>query len=163
MSRQADGKAGRSEEWGTPPDFFNRLVERFGAFDLDPCATRQNAKAPAYFTRQTNGLRQEWWGNVFANPPYGRGLGDWFAKAAAESVREDCQVVGLVPANNTDTSFWHKWVLDRGAHEVLFVRRRIHFLLDGVPQKRNAISSAVIVWRPGRPPRHPKIGTMEAR
>jgi hypothetical protein len=33
----------RSEEWSTPPDFFQLLDEEF-AFTLDACATAANAK-----------------------------------------------------------------------------------------------------------------------
>ncbi len=35
----------KTPEWATPSDFFLKCAEEFGPFDLDPCATPQNAKA----------------------------------------------------------------------------------------------------------------------
>ena len=62
----------RSEEWPTPLQFFESLDDEFD-FTLDPCATRQNAKCRRYFTKQQNGLDQDWKAHrVFCNPPYGR-------------------------------------------------------------------------------------------
>ena len=61
----------RSEEWPTPLQFFESLDDEFD-FTLDPCATRQNAKCRRYFTKQQNGLDQDWKAHrVFCNPPYG--------------------------------------------------------------------------------------------
>lgn len=48
-------------EWETPQDTFNKLNKEFG-FTLDPCATAQNAKCPQFFTREQDGLAQNWGG-----------------------------------------------------------------------------------------------------
>ena len=62
----------RSEEWPTPQDFFDTLNEEFD-FTLDPCATSENKKCPVYFSKEQNGLLQDWGKHrVFCNPPYGR-------------------------------------------------------------------------------------------
>jgi phage N-6-adenine-methyltransferase len=59
----------RTEEWPTPQSFFNGLDEEFH-FTLDPCATAANAKCATYFTRQDDGLVQDWGKHtVFCNPP----------------------------------------------------------------------------------------------
>lgn len=50
-----------TDEWATPPDFFAELDREF-RFNLDPCATDENHKCPRYFTREQNGLAQEWGG-----------------------------------------------------------------------------------------------------
>jgi DNA N-6-adenine-methyltransferase (Dam) len=63
----------RSDDWPTDPAYMARLVERFGTFDLDPCATAENAKATRYFTREEDGLAQTWTGRVFVNPPLRQG------------------------------------------------------------------------------------------
>ena len=46
-------------EWETPRDFFNKLDAEFH-FDLDVCATAENAKCKEYFTVEQNALSQEW-------------------------------------------------------------------------------------------------------
>lgn len=51
----------KTDQWATPQDFFDELNEEFG-FDLDPCADDQNHKCERYFTREQNGLLQDWGG-----------------------------------------------------------------------------------------------------
>src|SRR5688572_4824194 len=96
-----------SDEWATPLAFFNQCNVEFGPFDLDACATAENAKAPRYFTKADDGLAQEWRGRVWMNPPYGRTIGAWMRKAY-ESARAGAVVVCLVPAR-TDTAWWHDY------------------------------------------------------
>jgi site-specific DNA-methyltransferase (adenine-specific) len=49
----------RTEEWPTPQSFFNGLDGEFH-FTLDPCATAANAKCATYFTKEQDGLVQDW-------------------------------------------------------------------------------------------------------
>ena len=56
--------------WATPQDFFDELNAEFH-FDLDPCANAENHKCELYFTKELDGLAQDWQGRtVFCNPPY---------------------------------------------------------------------------------------------
>lgn len=130
----------RSDEWPTDPVVFAELDGRYGPFGLDPCATAENAKCARYFSRGDDGLAQEWFGRVFMNPPYGREIGKWMAKAweAAQSTAE--VVVCLVPAR-TDTAWWHDWAA-RG--EVEFVRGRLRFV---GAESSAPFPSAVVVFR----------------
>ena len=54
--------------WATPQYFFDRLNEEFG-FEIDVCATDENAKCDKYFTLETDGLNQDWNGICWMNPP----------------------------------------------------------------------------------------------
>lgn len=68
-------------EWATPQDLYNALNAEFG-FELDPCATHDNHKAPKYYTKEDDGLAQDWGTlRTFINPPYGREIGKWVRKA----------------------------------------------------------------------------------
>jgi phage N-6-adenine-methyltransferase len=72
----------KTGEWETPQMFFDNLNEEF-EFNLDPCATSENAKCKVFFSKEDNGLKKSWKGKrVFMNPPYGREIGDWIKKAA---------------------------------------------------------------------------------
>jgi phage N-6-adenine-methyltransferase len=130
-----------TDEWATPLSFFRTVALEFGPFDLDPCANADNAKAPRFFTREQNGLAQEWTGKVWMNPPYGRFIPDWMAKAW-ESARGGALVVCLVPAR-TDTAWWHDFV--EGKTEVRFIRGRLKFggCKDSAP-----FPSALVIFRP---------------
>jgi phage N-6-adenine-methyltransferase len=59
----------RWEAWRTPADFFDALDQEF-RFTLDPCATADNTKCTRFFTKQADGLGQDWGHHaVFCNPP----------------------------------------------------------------------------------------------
>lgn len=113
-----------NEVWETPQDFFDRLDGEFH-FDLDPCATEENHKCERFFTKEQDGLKQNWGGqNVFCNPPYGRGLKQWVKKCYEESQKPDTLVVMLIPAR-TDTSFFHDYIYHKA--EIRFIRGRLKF------------------------------------
>ena len=121
-----------------------RLAARWGPFDLDPCATAENAKAPRFYTRADDGLRRPWTGRVFCNPPYGRAIAAWVAKAREAATTTADLVVLLVPAR-TDTRWCHEHV----AHaEVEFLPGRVRFVgaKAGAP-----FPSAVVVFRNAKP------------
>lgn len=122
----------------TPQDFFDKLNEEFH-FDLDVCATAENAKCAKFFTKDDDGLNQLWRGVCWMNPPYGREIGVWMKKAH-ESAQEGATVVCLVPAR-TDTRWWHEYAIQ---HEVRFIRGRLKF---GDAKNSAPFPSAVVVMR----------------
>jgi phage N-6-adenine-methyltransferase len=131
----------RSDEWPTDPVFFAKLEQRFGPFDLDPCATVETAKCPRYFTKAEDGLRQSWTGRVFANPPYTRGqIAVWLQKAWEASQTTADLVVCLVPSR-TDTAWWHDWAM-RG--EIEHIRGRLKF---GPCTNSAPFPSSLVVFR----------------
>jgi len=109
-------------DWGTPQYIYDYLDNIF-VFNLDPCATKENAKCKNYYTEEQDGLSKSWRDKtVFMNPPYGREISKWMEKASS---REANVVVCLIPAR-TDTAWWHDYVMFRASY-VLFVRGRIKF------------------------------------
>src|SRR5262249_22811371 len=95
-----------SEEWPTPRDFFGNLNRRY-RFTLDPCATPENATCPLYFTKEQDGLAQDWGTHrVFCNPPFGR-TGKWACKCFEAS--QQGALVVLLAAARTDTKWFHQW------------------------------------------------------
>ena len=136
MGRPGPGMfASTTDEWPTPARLFAALDAEF-RFTLDVCASESNAKCARYFTREVDGLAQDWGGPAWMNPPYGVEIGKWVAKAQRESRRS--VVVCLLPAR-TDTGWWHDHVMR--ADEVRFIRGRLSF--GGVRQEeRRAASGA---------------------
>ena len=94
-----------SSEHPTPQWLVDQLAREFGTFDLDPCATAANAKAPRFYTRDQDGLSQPREGRIWLNPPYGREIGSWLRRAA-QAGAEGHLVVALVPARSTGTQWW---------------------------------------------------------
>jgi phage N-6-adenine-methyltransferase len=112
-----------SNEWSTPSDFFYKLDKEF-RFSLDPCSTHGNAKCQKHFTKQEDGLIQDWSNDVvFMNPPYGREIGKW-VKKAYEEYRKGATVVCLIPAR-TDTAYFHDYIFPNC--EIRFIRGRLKF------------------------------------
>lgn len=129
-----------TDMWATPQDTFDVLNDMYGPFDLDVCATADNAKCQRFYSLADDGLTQPWVGRCWMNPPYGREIGRWMRKAY-ESSREGALVVCLVPAR-TDTAWWHDYAM-RG--EVTFLRGRLRF---GNARHCAPFPSAVVVFRP---------------
>lgn len=130
------------DDWATPQDFFNNLNREFN-FDLDPCADRFNHKCDTYFTREDNGLLQDWGGHtVFCNPPYGaKSTGDWIRKCAEESQKPNTTVVMLIPAR-TDTRAFHEYIY--GKAEIRFIKGRLKF---GGSNNPAPFPSMVVIFR----------------
>lgn len=129
----------RTDEWETPKDFFDTMNKEFH-FNLDVCAARENAKCEKYYTKKEDGLSQQWHGNCWMNPPYGREIGKWMKKAL-EASKEGALVACLVPAR-TDTAWWHEYAM-KG--ESRFIRGRLKF---GGSQNHAPFPSAVVIFRP---------------
>lgn len=115
----------RSEAWETPQDFFDNLNDEFH-FDLDACAIPENAKCERFFTPEQDGLSQPWTGNVWCNPPYGKDISKWIAKAQNEIKQNANVVVLLVPAR-TDTRWFHDYLYNKPNVELRFVKGRLKF------------------------------------
>lgn len=128
-----------SNEWETPAKTFDALNAEFG-FTLDVAATAENAKCSEFFTQADDGLRQDWKGVCWMNPPYGREIGKWVKKAYEESLK-GALVVRLIPAR-TCTGWWHDYA---AKGEVRFIRGRLRFSGSSI----NApFPSAVVIFRP---------------
>lgn len=111
-------------DWETPQDFFDKLNAEFN-FTLDPCANISNAKCKKFYTREQDGLMQDWQGEtVFCNPPYGRELSKWVEKCYKESKKPNTIVVMLIPAR-TDTQYFHEYIYNKS--EIRFLKGRLKF------------------------------------
>lgn len=116
----------KTDQWFTPKAFFQRVEAAFGTFELDVCASPTNAKAAKFFTEADDGLSQRWDGLCWMNPPYGRELADWIAKARRSALENPAVVVCLVPAR-TDTNWFHRDIASCPFAHVVLIKGRIRF------------------------------------
>lgn len=132
----------KTDLWATPIDFYRHYEDKYN-FNLDVCATDENAKCDNYFTIEDDGLTQDWskFGNVWMNPPYGREIIKWMKKAYEESLK-GVTIVCLVPSR-TDTKWWHEYAM-KG--EIEFIRGRLKF---GEAVNSAPFPSAVVVFNGG--------------
>lgn len=51
----------KTDNWSTPQKVFDGLNDEFH-FNLDPCADNKNHKCDKFYTKEDNGLLQDWGG-----------------------------------------------------------------------------------------------------
>ena len=131
----------KTVEWETPQDLFDRLNDEFH-FTLDACATKENAKVSRFFTKEQDGLKQDWTGEiVWCNPPYGRQMPLWIKKCHEHFIGGGTSVM-LIPSR-TDTKAFHEWILPFA--ELRFIKGRLRF---GNSKENAPFASVIVVFKP---------------
>lgn len=132
----------KTDEWETPQELFDSLNDEFH-FTIDVCATKENAKVKRFYTKDQDGLKQNWEGEtVWCNPPYGRAMYAWIHKCYKHSIVGGGTAVMLIPSR-TDTKAFHDWILPYA--ELRFVRGRLKF---GGSKTNAPFPSVIVVFRP---------------
>lgn len=110
----------KSVEWYTPKWIFDALAIEF---DLDPASPHDmQSEVPAKkkFTIFDDGLKKQWEGRVWMNPPYGKTTGDWIRRMVDHN-----NGIALV-FSRTDASWCQEIMLASTA--MLFIAGRIEFI-----------------------------------
>jgi len=142
--------ASEKNDWETPDSLFDELHYEF-EFDLDVCATEENAKLSNYLNPEQDALSMDWAGTCWLNPPYGREIHKWMRYAMQQAMMGNCEVVCLIPSR-TDT----KWFWDTARHgEVRFLKGRLKF--KGADNSA-PFPSAIVVFR-----KHMELGNGTTR
>lgn len=130
-----------SDEWETPQYVFNILQQEFN-FQIDVCANSENNKCEDFFSKEIDGLKQEWSPyRCWMNPPYGKSIKLWMNKALDES-KKGALVVCLIPSR-TDTKWWHEFAM-RSA-EIRFIEGRLCF---GKGKQSAPFPSCIVIFYP---------------
>lgn len=116
-------------EWFTPSEYIERARRALGAIDLDPAShqlAQKRVNAGTFFTRKDDGLKQEWHGRVWLNPPYTQPDIELFVDKLLEEVAASRTTAAIMLTHNyTDTAWFQKAALQ--ATLVCFTRGRIAF------------------------------------
>lgn len=119
MNTSFERSVNTTDEWYTPKE----IIESLGEFDMDPCAPVIPLwnTAKTMYNKNDDGLKQEWKGCVWLNPPYSRPLIEQFCRKMAEHGNG----IALL-FNRLDTAMMQEVIL-KNAHAVKFLRKRIRF------------------------------------
>lgn len=132
----------KSEEWETPQNLFDELNKEFN-FTIDVASSDNNYKVKKHYTKNDNGLLQNWDNEiVWCNPPYGRKIGDWVKKASESKGI----VVMLIPAR-TDTKWFHEYIYIKQNVETRFLKGRLKF---GNSKNSAPFPSMIVIFRGGK-------------
>ncbi len=132
-----DPYRGRTDSWITPKE----IIAALGKFDLDPCAAPNQPWpcATMSYNKVLDGLKQEWRGRIWLNPPYGPETVKWLDKMATHG-----NGVALT-FGRTDTRWFHSEIFNR-ADAILFLAGRLTFHTeDGKKAKANSGGPSVLV------------------
>ena len=135
-----------NNEWYTPSRFIEAARATMGDIDLDPASSEianRTVRAGKYFTAEDDGLKQEWFGNVWMNPPYAQPLMGEFAEAVASKYEKGEITQACVLVNNATETQWFQRILS-AASAVCFPKSRIKFIdpegnASGAPLQGQAI------------------------
>ena len=127
-------------EWLTPPE----IIKALGPFDLDPCSPvperRPWPTARNHYDITDNGLRKEWKGRVWCNPPYENSLAGSFLSKCADHGNAIVLIFARVETGN-----WFDYIWGR-AHAVLFIKGRLCFYhSSGKPAEASAGAPSALI------------------
>lgn len=112
--------------WATPQYLFNWANDIY-KFDIDLCASRDNAKCGIYYEIRDNSLERDWYGDPFrvgwCNPPYSD-INPWVEKAI-EQAKKGFTTVMLIPSFNGEKR--DSLIFDNATNIVL-IEGRIGFI-----------------------------------
>ena len=126
-----------SDEYYTPIEF----VKALGDFDLDPCVpiNMKNKTASVMYNKEDDGLKQDWFGRVWLNPPYSAALIAPFMKKMAEHGNG---IALILP--KFGTKLFRDWVYPY-ADGIFVLRHRIKFFNEDWVQQKSPIASSILV------------------
>jgi hypothetical protein len=140
MSKDFNTNTENNDVWLTPP----KILKELGDFDLDPCYLPPEVApwktANACFHLPDDGLKQEWYGRVWCNPPYGKETFKWLSKLA-----EHRNGLALIFCR-TETIGFHEEVWAK-ADAVFFFKGRLKFYkIDGLEGGTANAPSCLVIY-----------------
>jgi phage N-6-adenine-methyltransferase len=124
------------DEWYTPARYVEAARQVMGSIDLDPATcdhAQQTVRAAAYFTKEQDGLAQQWTGNVWINPPYSFPLIERFASKLLDEVMAGHVDQAVLLVNNCTDAGWFQALLK--VAPVCFTAGRVSFEHPERPEK----------------------------
>ena len=128
--------------WETPIWLFE-ILDSFYHFDCDVAASKSNTLCKKYFSLENSCLDNVWYQMNFMNPPYGSEIKSFIIKAHEEYFLRNNITIALLPAR-TDTRWFHNYIYNKT--EILFIKNRLKYKIDGKGDKDAPFPSMVVGW-----------------
>lgn len=122
---------GKTNTWLTPLT----LVSQLGEFDLDPCGFPGHKTAKKLICLPSDGLKSQWAGRVWLNPPYGKQQRAWMQKLS-----EHGNGIALLFAR-LET----KWIQEYIKDGFFQLEGRISFLDENFNTRSNAGAPSMLI------------------
>jgi len=117
-------------EWYTPFEHIEAARQLLGVIDLDPASSvtaQAVVKAAKFYTLADDGLKHNWHGRIWLNPPYAQPAIQRFTEMMVREVNAGRVTEAVMLTHNyTDTEWFH--IAESVCSAICFTRGRIAFL-----------------------------------
>lgn len=113
-------------EWHTPTWLWDAAALVMNGIDLDPCGLPEfdgRTLATRTHSQKDDGLSRLWSGNVYMNPPWGRGIEKWISRCVTEYKEGRINQAIIACPASTET----KWFSQLWDFTICFARGRCFF------------------------------------
>ena len=120
-----------NNEWGTPPKYIESARNVMGSIDTDPASNPKaqlTVKADEFYTEENSGLDRKWWGNIWLNPPYGRGLAKPFLRDLVLYYKSGFVGQAIVLTNGVHDRTWWNETIGKECSALCLPDHRIAFI-----------------------------------
>ena len=129
-------------EWYTPKHIIESVKAVMGEIDLDPASSElanDIIQAKDYYTTKEDGLKQDWHGRVWLNPPYSQPEITNFAKAVTSKSYDEIMIL----VNNATETDWFRMMAEP-SNAICIINKRLRFIdksgnPSGMPLQGQAI------------------------
>ena len=137
-----------NNEWYTPPHIIEAARKAMGGIDTDPATSlkaNEIVQAKTIYTIDNCGLKNDWLGNIWLNPPYARGLVNAFIDRAIEEFLRGNARQACILVNNATETRWFQRLL-KYSDAVCFLNQRVRFILPCGNAKGAPLQGQVVVY-----------------
>jgi ParB family chromosome partitioning protein len=140
-----------NDEFFTPDFIIESARKVMGSIDLDPAsceAANGIVKATKFYTKEISGLRQDWAGNVWLNPPYSVGNMMPFVDKLVYNLGINGGFVtqAFLLCNAQTSAKWFHKALQNSDYMLIFDKRISFISADTMEQKKGNDRSQILFY-----------------